>query len=113
MDWITTANGLIALITAFCCLLGTAAGAFFAIKNFIKAAKEKSAKEVWAMIMNTADAAMQAAEKTGKSGADKKALVIEMVKASCKANGIEIDAFVDQLDAYIDQCIAFVNGLSK
>ena len=32
MDWINTANGLIALITGLVGLLGTAAGAFFAIK---------------------------------------------------------------------------------
>lgn len=45
-DWITTVNGLITLITALIGLVGTGVGAFFAIKNFIKATKEKSAKEI-------------------------------------------------------------------
>ena len=39
-DWITTANGLIALITGLIGLIGTGVGAFFAIKNFIKAVTE-------------------------------------------------------------------------
>ena len=41
MEWITTVNGLIALITALLGLIGTGIGAFFAIKSFIKGLKEK------------------------------------------------------------------------
>ena len=37
-DWITTVNGLIALITSLLGLIGTGVGAFFAIKGFIKEA---------------------------------------------------------------------------
>jgi len=113
MDWITTANGLIALITALVGLIGTGIGAFFSIKGFIKAAKEKSAKEIWAMIMTAADAAMKVAEQSGKSGKDKKQMVIDMVKASCEANGLDISAFIDQLSAYIDDCIKFANSLNN
>ena len=113
MDWITTANGLIALITALVGLIGTGIGAFFTIKSFIKAAKEKSSKEIWAMIMAIADGAMKEAEASGKSGADKKTMVINIVKASCKSAGINLDLFIDQLSAYIDQTISFVNDMSK
>lgn len=112
-DWITTVNGLIALITSLVGLIGTGIGAFFAIKNWIKATKEKSSKEIWAMIMEMADAAIKEAEKSGKSGAAKKEMVINSVKASCKAAGINIDLFIDQLMDYIDQTIAFVNDMSK
>lgn len=113
LDWITTANGLIALITGLLGLMGTGVGAFFAIKNWIKATKEKSAKEIWTMIQEMADAAMKEAEKSGKSGADKKQMVIDSVKAGCKAAGLDIDQFVDQLGAYIDQTISFVNSMSE
>jgi lipid-A-disaccharide synthase-like uncharacterized protein len=45
-EWITTVNGIIALVTGLVGLIGTGVGAFFAIKNFILATKEKSAKEI-------------------------------------------------------------------
>jgi hypothetical protein len=112
-DWITTVNGLISLITALVGLIGTGVGAFFAIKNWIKATKEKSAKEIWAMIMEMADAAMKEYEKSSLSGADKKAAVIESVKSGCRAAGVDLDLFIDQLSDYIDQTIAFVNDMSK
>lgn len=112
-DWITTANGLISLITALVGLIGTGVGAFFAIKNWIKATKEKSAKEIWAMIMEMADAAMKEYEHSTLSGADKKKAVIEAVKSGCKSAGVDLDLFIDQLSDYIDQTIAFVNDMSK
>ena len=87
MDWITTANGLIALITGLCGLIGTGIGAFFAIKNLIKAMKEKSAKEIWNTIVAMADAAMKQAEQSQASGADKKKMVMDAVKEGCKAAG--------------------------
>lgn len=113
MDWITTANGLIALITGLCGLIGTGIGAFFAIKNLIKATKEKSMSEIWAMIMAMADAAIKEAEKSGKAGKEKKEMVIASVKASCKAAGVDLDAFIDQLSDYIDSTVKFVNDMAK
>lgn len=113
MDWLEPAQQVLALLTGLVGLIGTGVGAFFAIKNFIKATKEKSAKEIWNTVTSMADAAMQEAEKSGKSGADKKQQVIDAVKVGCKAAGLNIDDFVDQLSAYIDQCIAFANSLNK
>ncbi len=110
-DWITTANGLIALITALFGLIGTGVGTFFAIKNWIAATKEKSAKEIWSMIMNIADAAMKEAEKSTVAGKSKKELVINMVKEGCLAAGIDLGPFIDQLGAYIDSCIGWYNGM--
>ena len=104
---------LVELIAALFGLIGTGVGAFFAIKNWIKATKEKSTKEIWAMIMEIADAAMKEAEKSGASGADKKQMVIDAVKAGCKAANINLDAFIDQLVDYIDQTISFVNDMTK
>lgn len=104
---------LVELLTALVGLIGTGIGAFFAIKNWIKAFKEKDGKQKWATIMEMADAAIKEAEKSGKSGADKKTMVVESVKASCKAAGIEIGDFIDQLSDYIDQTISFVNTFNK
>ena len=110
-DWITTANGIIALVTGLVGLIGTGVGAFFAVKNWIKATKEKSAAEIWAMIQTVADNAMKEAEKSFLPGADKKQIVVDAVKSSCKAAGVNLDPFIDQLSAYIDDAISFANGL--
>lgn len=112
-NWLSTAQGVLSLITGLIGLIGSGVGAFFAIKNFIKAAKTKSMSEIWSMIMAMADAAMKEAEASQKSGEDKKQMVLDAVKSGCKAANIDIDAFIDQLSQYIDQTIDFVNKMSK
>ena len=113
MEWLETANGIITLISALIALIGTGTGVFFAIKNFIKLMKSNTKEQNWKLIMKIADAAMETAEISGKKGADKKQMVIESVKASCKAAGIDADQFIDQLADYIDQTISFVNSMKK
>lgn len=113
MDWITTANGLIALITAFFGLVGTAAGAFMAVKTFIKSRKDKSFKENLELLKSVADAAMISAEKSGKKGAEKKEMVIQAVKDAAKAADLNFDLFIDSISAFIDQSIQFANSLNK
>lgn len=113
MDWLETANGIVTLISALIALIGTGVGVYFAIKNFIKLMKSNTKEQNWKLIMKIADAAMETAEKSGQKGADKKQMVIESVKASCKAAGIDADQFIDQLVDYIDQTIAFVNSMKK
>ena len=112
-EWITNANGIITLITGLIGLIGTGIGAYFAIKNWITVLKTKNSQEIWAMIMEMADAAMSEAEKSGKSGADKKQMVIDAVKASCRAAGVNLDVFIDQLSTYIDDTIKFVNKMKN
>ena len=113
MDWLETANGIVTLISALIALIGTGIGVYFAIKNFIKLMKSNTKEQNWKLIMKIADVAMKTAETSGKKGADKKQMVIESVKASCKAAGIDADEFIDQLMDYIDQTIAFVNSMKK
>ena len=110
---LNTVQEIIALVTGLCGLVSAGIGAYFAIKNWIAVTKNKNAQEIWAMVMEMADAAMKEAEKSCKTGADKKAMVIDSVKASCKAAGLDLDLFIDQLSDYIDQTISFVNGMSK
>ena len=113
MDWITTANGIITLITGLIGLIGTGIGAYFALKNWFTVLKTKNSQEVWSIIMTLADAAMKEAEASMKSGEDKKKMVIDSVKAGCKAAGIDMDMFIDQLSSYIDDTIKFVNEMKK
>ncbi len=113
MEWITTANGIITLITGLVGLVGTGVGAFFAIRNWFAVIKTKNAQEVWTLITEIADAAMKEAEASMKSGEDKKQMVIDSVKAGCIAAGINLDMFIDQLSDYIDQTIEFVNCMKK
>ena len=110
---LNTVQEIIALVTGLCGLVSAGIGAYFAIKNWIKVTKNKNAQEIWAMIMEIADTAMKEAEKSCKTGADKKTMVIDAVKASCKTAGLDLDLFIDQLSDYIDQTISFVNDMSK
>ena len=110
---LNTVKEIIALVTGLSGIISAGIGASFGIRNWIKVTKNKNAQEIWAMIMEIADAAMKEAEKSCKTGADKKTMVIESVKASCKAAGLDLDLFIDQLSDYIDQTISFVNDMSK
>lgn len=116
-EWLTTANGLITLITGLIGLIGTGIGVYFAIKNWFSVIKTKNSQEVWALIMEIADASMREAEKAAKEGIitkeSKKQVVIDSVKAGCKAAGIDANLFIDQLSAYIDSTIKFVNDMKK
>ena len=83
------------------------------IITIVKLFKNKTITENWKTIMTIADAAMEAAEKTGATGADKKQQVIAAVKAGCKSQNIDVDTFIDQLDAYIDNTITLVNNMQN
>lgn len=111
-EFLSNANAVVVLITGLFGLISAGVGAFFAVRNFIKLAKEKSLKEIWAMIKNMADTAMKEAEKDIASGIDRKTAVMNAVKEGCKAEGLDIGAFIDQLSAYIDELIKFHNDMN-
>lgn len=113
MDWITNAQALISLIVGFFGLISAAITAYFAVKKVIAANKGKSLKEIWALIMKLADAAMLEVEKTELKGAAKKDKAIAIINATAKEAGIDITPFTEQLSAYIDQSIEFVNNITK
>lgn len=112
-EFITTANGLIALITALVSLIATGISVFVAIRQLLKNLKNKTFADNWAFIQNVAKAAMEKAEETGAAGADKKKMVITAVEAGCKEAGIDVEPFIEQLDAFINNSITFVNSLTK
>ena len=113
MDWITSAQALIALITGLAGLISAGVTAFIAVRKVIRANKGKSLKEIWALIMKLADAAMVEVEKTELKGASKKDKAIAIVNAAAKESGIDITPFTEQLSAYIDQTVEFVNTFNK
>ena len=112
-DGLKIAQGILALITGLIGLISAAVGAYFAVKNFIKATKSKNANEIWSMMMSMTDAAMKEAEASQKSGEDKKQMVLDSVNAACKSAGLDMSLFLDQLNTYIDQTISFVNQMKK
>ncbi len=114
MDWITTDNGLIDLITGLVGLITTGISTYFAIKAWIKATKDKSAQDLWNMIQEIAKTAIDEVEHSGITGSkNKKEAAMEIIKKSCKAAGLEIDAFLEQLSEYIDDCVKFYNDMRK
>ena len=113
MDWITNAQALIALITGLVGLISAAVTAFVAVKKVIAANKGKSLKEIWALVMKLADAAMLEAEQSNLNGLAKKEMAINIVNKTAKEAGIDITPFTEQLSSYIDECIKFVNNMKK
>ena len=111
-EWITTINGLITLIISASSLIGMGITAFFSIKAWIKARKEKTAAENWQLIQVIADSVMKEVEKSGLAGASKKELAINMIKEGCKAAGLDLGPFIDQLSSYIDNCVTWYNGMT-
>lgn len=112
MEFLENAEMVLALITGLAGLIGTAISTYFAIKTWIANLKTKNAQEVWNLIMDVADKAMEEAEKTALSGADKKAMAMQAITASAAVAGLDIAPFITQLDLYIEQTIAFVNKMS-
>lgn len=108
MNWIETTQGILTLVASGIAVFGTITG--LAIK-LADAFKKLKANKNWLKIIDIADSAMCEAEKTLKSGKDKKAQVIAAVEGACKELGIDCD--LSELDKYIDDCIGFVNGFIK
>ena len=112
-EWITTANGIITLITGLFGLIGTGIGAYFAVKNWITVLKTKSSQEIWSMIMSIADEVMKEMEGSTFDHATRKQTVVDAVKTACKAAGVNLDPFIDQLSDYIDDTIQFVRDMQN
>lgn len=104
---------IVTLITGLVGLISAAIGVFFGIKSTIQKMKSQTADQNWQLIISVAKTAMESAEASGKSGADKKEMVIEAVKAALKEAGVNADDFMDQLSDYIDNMIEFANTIAE
>lgn len=108
-EWWTT---LISLITGLVGLISAGVALFFSIKSKVSEMKTQSSATTWATIISAADSAMKSVEASGLSGADKKTMVIDAVKAALSSLNIDGSAFMDQLSSYIDNSIDFVNSMT-
>lgn len=93
---------IIGLVSAGIALLSAAVTLGFKLYT---AGKQIVKDKNWSKIMKIALVAIEAAEKTGASGADKKTQVFEAVKAGSLEIGIDATPFMDDLSAYIDEII--------
>jgi hypothetical protein len=62
-EFITSLNEWAVLLGGLFGLLSTACGVFFAVKNWITVLKTKKSQEIWALIMEIADKAMEEAKR--------------------------------------------------
>ena len=113
MGIMDTMNELIVLLTGLLSLIGTGIGTYMAFKNWLAVQKEKTKAEHWNLIMDIADIAMKEAERSLSSGAEKKELALNIIKASASSAGLDLGPFMNQLDNYIDQTIEFVNEMNN
>lgn len=112
MEFLENAEMIIALITGLAGLVGTAISTYFAVKNWVNGLKEKNTQEIWGLLMEVADKAMEEAEKTALAGADKKTMAMNIIQMSAETAKLDITPFIQQVSTYIDQTITFVNKMS-
>lgn len=113
MEIMDVFNELIVLLTGLLGLIGTGISTYIAFKNWQATQKEKTKAERWNLVMSIADIAMKEAERSLSSGAEKKELALNIIKASANSAGLDLDPFMNQLDDYIDQTIKFVNEMNE
>ena len=105
MQWVELISSIIGALIALC---GLVPAIIALVKFFVKSIKDKN----WKAILVMAQDAMLAAEASGKSGADKKQMVIDAVTAGCKAANIDIDQDdLKKLADYIDDWISKHNAM--
>lgn len=105
-QWVELISSIIGALIALCALVPAGVAL---VRFVIKSIKDKN----WKAILEIADKAILAAEASGKSGVDKKQMVIDAVVAGCKAANIDIDeSQLEALANYIDKIIAEHNALS-
>lgn len=112
--WPTTAEGWTGLITFIIGFIGAIAALIPVSIKLVKKGKELVEHKDWAKIKEIADKAMRKAEETGKTGVEKKEIVIAAVKAGCIEAGIDIDeTLLKNLADYIDTTIEWINDMIK
>ena len=85
MEIMDVFNELIVLLTGLLGLIGTGISTYIAFKNWLATQKEKTKAEHWNLVMGIADIAMKEAERSLSSGAEKKELALNIVRASASS----------------------------
>lgn len=105
--WVTLISLIIGLVAAIIALIPT-------IIKLVSALKELVKNKNWTKILSAIKDAAVTAEKSGKSGAEKKQMVIDSVKAFCASIGVEIDdSLLTKISSAIDDLISEHNELTS
>ena len=111
--WPVTAEGWITLISFIIGFIGAVAALIPTVIKLVKKGKELIANKDWEKIKDIAQAAIEQAEKSGATGADKKQMVLDSVEAACKEAGITLDAtLLANLSDFIDTTIKWFNNMN-
>lgn len=106
-------NEIITLVTLICGLIGAIGALIPTVIKLIGALKEIVKNKEWQKIIKMAYKAVESAEATGKTGAEKKEIAISAVKAACAEAGVEItEESLTKLGDYIDELIEYFNSMS-
>lgn len=112
--WPTTVAGWVSLVSLITGLIGAVAALVPTIIKLVKALKTIAKNKDWEKIKNIAVAAIESAEASQKTGAEKKQMVIDSVKAGCKEAGVELDdELLNNLSSYIDSMISYFNNMKS
>lgn len=111
--WPTTVEGWVALITVICTAIGAIAALVPTVIKLVKSLGEIAKNKNWKKILVIISKTVVEAEKTAKSGAEKKEIVVNAVKTFCVEAGVEWTAeLAKQVSDAIDDVIAVHNQLS-
>lgn len=114
MDWISTIQGIMAIIGGGLTIISTAIAIIVSIVGKIKERKQKTWQENLQYLKDIADKGMEQAEASTLKGEDKKSMTLNVCSAAAEAAGIEnFASFVKDLSSYIDNSIIFFNQMKK
>lgn len=112
--WPDNVYGWVILIAAIAGLVSTVIALIPTAITCVKVLRKLIKNKNFEAIKNIAVAAIKTAEASQASGADKKAMVIEAVKAGCREAQIDLDeSLLDDLSKYIDQMIGYHNDMRQ
>lgn len=107
-------NPIIVLITAIVGLIGTVVALIPTAIKLAKSLKEIAKNKDWKKIMIAIKEAVVTAEASGKSGVEKKTMVIETIKTFCMECDVILDEdLLNQVSDYIDTLISTFNQLES
>jgi len=114
MSFVVLTGETEAIIALICTLIGAIGGLIPVIIKLVAALKEIAKNKNWLKIVGAIKEAIIKAEATGKSGAEKKQIVIDAVIAFCGTIGVVVDnALLKQISDAIDDLIKVSNDLKK
>ena len=112
-DW-SDLNTWVTLFTLIGACIGLIAGLIPVIIKLVKAFKVIVKNKQWTEITEAIKKAITAAEASGKTGAEKKTMVIKAAQEFCKSIDVDFtDDLAKQISDFIDTTITFVNDMKK